>query len=133
MTKTILRHPAGTPGAQGGEFKTHDRAEADISLDPAIAAAATLSQAALLDAAANGQMLSYDPSTDETLVEVTSHRNDSGGEPEGGTHRRHGSLYGCWRREVFLRIHDYSLLAVYSGSNSDYRSPVDGLLSACLG
>ena len=59
MTKTILRHPAGTPASQGGEFKTHDRAEADISLDPAIAAAATLSQAALLDAAANGQMLSY--------------------------------------------------------------------------
>lgn len=37
MIKTILRHPAGTPASQGGKFKAHDRAEADISLDPAIA------------------------------------------------------------------------------------------------
>ena len=34
MIKTILRHPAGTPASRGGKFKAHDRAEADVSLDP---------------------------------------------------------------------------------------------------
>lgn len=78
MTQTFHRHQAGAPASQGGEFKTHDRAEADVSLDPAVAAAATLSQTGLLDAAYHGGMLSGDSTDGAELAEVAGHRNNLG-------------------------------------------------------